>query len=285
MSGYGSNTVRTRRTLNELAELDDAIVASVLVEHPVSLRGVYYRVVSVGVIDKTEAGYRAVGRRLLALRRNGRIPYAYITDGTRLMRKPTSFNDIEDCLWETARTYRRRLWADQGVQVIVLSEKDAISGVVYPITAAWDVELGIVRGYASETFAYSVAESVSASAVPTVIYQLGDHDPSGVDAWRSFVSRVQQFAPDAEVTFERLAVTPEQIETYSLPTRPTKQSDTRAAGFEGGSVEVDALPASVLREVVEAAIKRHVDPVAMNVTDVAEASEREMLYAIAGGAA
>jgi len=108
--------------------------------------------------------------------------------------------------------------------------------VVYPITSAWDVELGIVRGYSSETF----AEDIAATTKRTYVFQLGDHDPSGVDAWRSFEARVRGFAPDADAVFERLAVTPEQIIEFNLPTRPTKTTDTRARGFIGESVEVDA---------------------------------------------
>ncbi len=60
---YGSGTVkRTRRTGVELAEVDDAIVRAVVDEHPVTLRGVYYRAVSAGAVDKTEAatGWSAV---------------------------------------------------------------------------------------------------------------------------------------------------------------------------------------------------------------------------------
>ena len=51
-----------------------------------------------------------------------------------------------------------------------------------------------------------------------------------------------EFAPSAGVVFERLAVTPDQIHELGLPTRPTKASDSRAKGFDGGSVEVDATP-------------------------------------------
>lgn len=84
------------------------------------------------------------------------------------------------------------------------------------------------------------------------------------------------------MTFERLAVTPGQIDLYHLPTRPTKQTDTRAAGFLGESVEVDAIPANTLRSIVRDAIEQHVDPEALRLTRVAEASERDVLYQIAG---
>jgi len=47
-------------------------------------------------------------------------------------------------------------------------------------------------------------------------------------------------------------------------------------------VEVDAIPAPILRNLVEAAILRHVDDGALNVTLAAEDSERDLLYRIAG---
>jgi len=189
-------------------------------------------------------------------------------------------------LEDAAASYRRALWHDQAVEVIVISEKDAISGVISPITYQWDVELAITRGYSSETFTHSIAQTIidnTAYRKTTFVYQLGDHDPSGVDAWRDFQAKVRTFAPDAAVEFERLAVTPEQIERYQLPTRPTKGTDTRSAGFEGESVEVDALPASVLREIVGDAIEQHIDPWALELTRSAEASERDVLRNLIGG--
>jgi hypothetical protein len=220
----GPSTVKRRRRTNAQLDLvDQAIYEAVRDEHPVTLRGVFYRVVSAGAVEKTEAGYRLVGRQLLKLRRAKVIPYAWITDGTRLIRKPDSWSDVETMLSNAAASYRRALWDDQDAEVLVLSEKDAISGVVYPVTAGWDVELGIVRGYSSETFAYSVAEGIAATTKTTYVYQLGDHDPSGVDAWRSFEERVRGFQLGGDAVFERLAVTPEQIAEHRLPTRPTPE--------------------------------------------------------------
>ena len=68
-----------------------------------------------------------------------------------------------------------------------------------------------------------------------------------------------------------------------MPTRPTKRSDTRAAGFRGGSVEVDAIPPTILREIVEDAITSHIDPEALRLTQVAEQSERDILTRMIGG--
>jgi len=247
-----------------------------------TLRGVYYRVVSAGAVDKTEEGYKQVGRQLVKLRRAGRVPYADITDGTRWVIHPKRHFDARDALDDVAASYRRMLWAGQYAEVHIFTEKDAISGVISRVTAEWDVPLAVLRGYCSESFAYELGQTVAAARKPVFIYQLGDHDPSGLDAWRNLQKKVTRFAPNADVTFTRLAVTPAQIEEFNLPTRPTKTTDTRAAKFHGGSVEVDAIPARWLRALVEDAITQHIDPGQLAVTRMAEAEERAGLRALAG---
>jgi hypothetical protein len=278
---------RYRRTNAELEAIDEAIVYAVRDEHPVSLRGVYYRVVSAGAIGKTEKAYNLIGRELLKLRRSGAVPYSWITDGTRLIQRPDSWNDLDDMLEDAAASYRRTLWHKSNVEIMMFTEKDAISGVLCPITSKWDVELGVIRGYASETFAYTVAEEIMSTDKFVVAYQFGDHDPSGVDAWRDFQAKVSAFVAAKHcipnMLFERLAVTPEQIADFHLLTRPTKKSDTRARGFIGESVEVDAIPASILRQIAEDAITQHIDEEALRLTQVAEDSERKILTRLAGG--
>ncbi len=281
---YGSSAVKRSRATNaQLDTLDDAIMQVLSEEHPATLRGTYYRVVSLGAVEKTEAGYRQVGRQVLKLRRSGRLPYWWITDGTRYVIRPRTWSDLDSMLTDAAASYRRMLWSDQMVNVHIFTEKDAITGVIEDVCDEYDVPLGVLRGYASESFCWRVAESLPLHR-RTHLYQLGDHDPSGVDAWRNFEDKVRGFAPAAPVEFQRLAVTPEQISGWSLPTRPTKKSDTRAAGFDGGSVEVDAIPPSTLRSLVREAIEQHIDPGALELTRSVEASERRVLTDLIGGA-
>lgn len=280
---YGASTIRTRRTNGELDDLDDAIVAAVQQEAPVTLRGVYYRCVSAGAIDKTENAYRTVGRRLVDLRRAGRVSYADITDGTRWITKPTTFDSIEEALTSTAQLYRRRLWSSSQFALQLFTEKDAISGVILPATDLWDVPLGVLRGYVSESFAWTVARSLSLHKI-NVIAQLGDHDPSGVGAWENFTEKVTGFRPDCDIRFERLAVRPEQIVEMNLPTRPTKNSDPRTRGWVGGeSVEVDAIPAPTIRNLVHNWVVGHVDEEHLRAVEAAEDSERGVLTTLATG--
>lgn len=252
-------------------------------DHPLSVRGVFYRVMSAGAIAKTETGYNTIQRQVLKLRRSGRLPYSWIADGTRWHLKAVSWGSVEDALDDVAASYRRALWHDQDVYVEVWSEKEAISSIVSPVTNRWDVPLMIARGFASESFLWSTAATIAAVGKPTVVYQLGDHDPSGVAAWQHIQQRLRDFAPDADITFQRIAVTEQQIDELGLPTRPTKASDTRAKTFVGESVEVDAIPTRVLVRLVEDAIVGHIDPAALRVTRDIEASERQGLATMARG--
>jgi hypothetical protein len=87
-------------------------------DHPMTVRQVFYQLVSRGVVAKTENECRkTVGRLLVNMRMAGEIPFAWIADNTRWMRKPRSYASLEDALDNCARTYRRDLWGNQDVYV------------------------------------------------------------------------------------------------------------------------------------------------------------------------
>jgi len=277
---YGTSALngqRRRRTKAELAEIDAAIYEVAEAEEPVTVRGLFYRVMSRGLVPKTEHGYAVVQRQALKMRRRGDLPYEWITDGSRLRLKPRTFSSAQAALENTARMYRRDLWIDQGIHVEVWCEKDAIRGVVYPVTAEYDVPLLISRGYSSETFLWETAEEINNEGNPAVIYNIGDHDRDGVQAWNAICRKLEEFVDDdIDLTFFRIAVTPLQIDWLDLPTRPDKTN----SGF-GDCVEVDAMPSSTLRDLLRIAIERNVDPEALRITKEAEKSEREVLARIA----
>jgi hypothetical protein len=152
--------------------------------------------------------------------------------------------------------------------------------VIYPVTSMFDVPLMVARGYASLSFLYNAAEYINQLAVPTYIYHLGDFDPSGINAGEKIEETLRELAPDAEIFFERIAVTPDQISEWDLPTRPTKMSDTRAKGFGAESVELDAIDPNQLRALVQGAIEQHLPAHEYEILKAAEESERELLTSL-----
>jgi hypothetical protein len=177
------------------------------------------------------------------------------------------------------------LWTAANSYVEIWLEKDALSGVIYPVTEMYDVPLMVARGYASLSFLYSAAEYINTLDVPTYIYHLGDYDPSGVNAGEKIKQTLWELAPDAEIYFQRLAVADWQISDWELPTRPTKNTDSRAKRFNSSiSVELDAIEPNRLRELVQLAIEQHLPPKQFAILKAAEQSEREIIARLVGTA-
>lgn len=251
---------------------------------PMTVRQVFYQATVSHIVEKTERGYDKVQIALANMRRARAMPYDWIVDFTRWQRKPRTFRDVAHALEETSRLYRKDLWASADSYVEIWLEKDALSGVLMPVTSKYDVPLMVTRGYASLSFLSEAAEYMEAEDRPVFIYHLGDFDPSGVNAGEKIEQTLLELAPTAKIHFERIAVTPEQVIAWSLPSRPTKQSDSRAKGFGAVSVELDAIDPNRLRDLVEEAIERHLPPHEYLVLMAAEESERQAINAFVRGA-
>ena len=99
-----------------------------------------------------------------------------------------------------------------------------------------------------------------------------------VNAADKIEQTLRELAPEADIHFKRVAVRPEQIEDWHLPTRPTKTTDSRTKRWTGGeSVELDAIEANQLRQLCDFNISMHIDRDRLAKMEVAERSERELL--------
>jgi len=150
----------------------------VAAEKPMTVRQIFYRLVSFGAIAKSESEYKSTVCRLtLRLRDQGRLPWGWITDNTRWMRKPQSWSSLKDAFAQTARFYRRRVWDEMENYVEVWSEKDAISGVLYDVTQVWDVPLMVSRGFSSASFLHEAARTINSYEKPAYLYYFGELTP------------------------------------------------------------------------------------------------------------
>ncbi len=274
---YQASQIKRQRASRDEVAARRETLAQILAEgQPMTVRQVFYQAASVyQIVEKTENGYAKVQNDLVIMRRSGMIPYSWLADNTRWQRRPDTFDSVADALRETSRLYRKSLWREIWADVEIWLEKDALSGVIDDVTFKYDVPLMVARGYASLSFLHTAAEAMAQRAWPTYVYHLGDYDPSGVNAGEKIEQTLRELAPLAEIHFERLAVTRQQIDDWKLPTRPTKKSDTRAANFgDDISVELDAINPNMLRALVEAAINRHLPQDQLEVLQAAEASER-----------
>jgi hypothetical protein len=170
--------------------------------------------------------------------------------------------------------------------VEIWCEKQALAGVIGDVAEEYDVPVLISKGMPSLTQLYGTAREIyraDEAGKQSYIYQFGDHDPSGVLIPQTIERRLNELCEKLDCNppiVERVALTEEQIAEFDLPTRPTKrQGNTHADKFEGDSVELDALPSGILRDMVREVIERHISEHALETLRIAEKSERELLEA------
>jgi len=256
---------RNRLTGAQGEDLREAILGALASpeDRPATVRAIYYRVVSAGAIPKDDSGYRMVQRRLTRYRTSGEIPHEWIVDGSRVTHETPAWPNVHDALCAIRDQYRRDRWETQSCRVEIWSEKDALSQVLLPVAREWQVPYRILRGYTSLGFGTEVARGIARDGRPTVVLHIGDHDPSGVDAWRALRELLTEHAPNTEFRFERVAVRPGQIDDLGLIWRNTKMTDTRAERFVeqygARSVEADAIPIGTLKQLLREAIEPHID--------------------------
>lgn len=275
----------------ELERLDAALVDIARTHRPITVRGAFYQAVNRSLVPKDETkGYRLVQRRLLKLRESLDIPYGWITDGSRTVYGHIRYRNADEFARTVKTRYRQDYWSDAEEYVEIWIEKEALAGVVRPVVVdEFGLDLYVTRGFASVTYLQEAAEDISLEERPVYVYLFTDYDPAGMNIADKVEQELWERAgDDASVHVERVAVTPEQIRTYNLPTRPTKRSRRKSptyyeAAHGDVSVELDAMPPNVLREQVRYCIEAHMDDWRLNQMRMVEEQEREGLARLLSG--
>lgn len=250
----------TARSL-ELIEACNSIIERYQGEgYRLTLRQLYYQLVSANIVANTERSYKSLGNLLSKARLAGLVDWDAIEDRIRQPREQQHWASPQSIMSAAVYGYRLDRWEGQPNAVELWVEKDALAGVLEPIAKQHHVTLMVNRGYSSQSAMYDAAgriwEAQRNDRDFTILY-LGDLDPSGEDMVRDIDDRLNSTF-GAFCTIKKLAITPAQVEEHQPPPNPAKMSDSRAAAFvaEHGyqSYEVDALPPSVLSDIINDAI-------------------------------
>jgi hypothetical protein len=289
---YRAGTIkRDRRTSARIEQLDSQILAVLREDHPQSVRHCFYRMTDPRLpepVEKTERGYRHVQDRMVKLRRARRLPFGWITDATRRGYHTPTYRDEADFLRSMKGYYRADLWQQSDFYCEVWTESRSIAGVIEADCRELAVSLYPAGGFSSITLAYQSAESINhyADGRPVMIFYIGDFDPAGVLIDVALERELREhLSQGIELHFRRIGITPEQIEEYDLPTKPRKETDRRALHIRE-TVEAEAMPAGILRNLLRSNIESLLPERALAVAKVEEQSAREYfekLAEISGG--
>lgn len=284
---YGAGTIkRERRTQARLDQLDQQILAVLTEDHPQSVRHVFYRMTDPRLpepVEKSDRGYRHVCHRCKELRRSGRLPYGWISDASRRGHFVHTYMGRADFIRRMAGLYRADLWTGSPFYVEVWCESRSIAGVIEDDCRDLAVNLYPCGGFSSITLAYEAAEYINAvhGGREVIVYYIGDFDPAGVLIDVALERELRQHLhKGVALSFRRLGITAEQIQRYDLPTKPRKVGDQRAMHVKA-TVEAEAMPAAVLRQLLRSHVESHLPPDALRVAKVAEREEIKGLKLLA----
>lgn len=252
---------------------------------PISLRQLYYQLVSRGIIANQDSEYKKIGRLLTEGRMAGYVDWDLIEDRLREPHRPWYTYGPAGAIETVLYQYRLDRQEDQYYNLLVVIEKDAISNVMKPITGEYGVRLLVNRGYGSSSAMYGLAKMFEEDGRPAKILYMGDHDPSGLDMIRDVRERLWTFG--VEVDVEAIALTWDQVQDYRPIPNPAKFKDPRAgdyvAKYGKTSWEVDALDPLVSRQVLRDAIVRNMDMDIYRAVLAQEKEDMETLREIAEG--
>lgn len=228
-----------------------------------TLRQLYYQLVSRNVIPNTEHSYDNLGALISDARLAGLVDWAAIEDRIRRPSAHPEWDTVQDLVADALAQFRLPRWRDQPHYVELWVEKDALAGVLAPLASRYHAVLMVNRGYSSQSAMYEASKRFihRGRGKRCFLFYLGDHDPSGEDMVRDVNDRLALFG--ATVQVRKLALTMAQVEQYQPPPNPAKMSDSRAARYVAlhgrHSWEVDALPPEVLSEIIIRAFRRVID--------------------------
>ena len=236
-----------------------AVIVAVeeIVKHqPITVRGVFYRVVSTCLIYNSTADkhYTQIQNIVLRLRRAGVIPYSYISDSTRRTLKPSSWSGLSDFAKTCRDAYRLNFWDGMESHLEIFCEKDAMTGVIEPVIDKYDLALHIVRGNSSDGYLEALGREWEATEKPIHGIYLGDFDPNGLDIERDTQQRLLEHS-GRPFYWQRVAITEDDFTGGRFPHLKAKTTDTRFPAYQkkwgNGVVEVDAVDPNEIRQRLE----------------------------------
>lgn len=251
-----------------LVEIADRYMAE---GYQLTSRQLYYQLVAQDVIENTVKSYNRVKGLITDARMAGCLDWSAIVDRGRVVETPPSWTMPSSILRGAVKAFQLDHWDYQPVHAMVMCEKQALEGVLQPVSDKWSLPYVSCKGYASVSLLYELGQWFKDNAYVDrryvkVLY-FGDHDPSGLDMDRDLEERLRMFSEEAEmggsVEVVRVALTMDQIREHRPPPNPAKLTDSRAKEyvrrFGSSSWELDALEPKLLVSLLEDSIQSVID--------------------------
>jgi hypothetical protein len=276
---------RAKRSL----DLIEAMYTAAEAAQPITGRGIGYKLFTLGLIPSmARSEMQRVYRLLKEAREEGTIPWEWVVDETRELERTATWSNPAAYARCVARSYRRDFWEQQPVRVEVWSEKGTIRGVLAPVLDEYAVGFRVMHGFSSATSVHDIADDDDGRNL--IALYVGDYDPSGMFmSQEDLPSRLADY-DGHHVDLHRIALTRARV--VGLPS--FSATDKGPKGGKGGDPrykwfirnygdrcwELDAMDPRDLRDCVEQAIVKLIEPVAWKRCDIVNKAEQQSLRTI-----
>ena len=253
---------------------------------PLTVRQLFYRLVSKLIIENTQKEYKYLISVLSDARvKTQEIPFSAFMDRTRSFSgsgnraywdvegffnsKKGTYEDAEDDFKTSDEDFWLPRWHLQPIYVEVWCEKDALANIFEKACDRKSVVFGASKGQASLSWLYDAYNRLLARLSEehverVVILVYSDFDPTGLDIFRNFKQHMLTTFGLSNVEFIRKAITKSQITQYNIPSMPTKKSNSLSDKWiaEHGDVscvELDAIDPPDLTQIILDDIDEFID--------------------------
>jgi hypothetical protein len=243
---------------------------------PLTIRRLYYELISKGVIENNAASYTSMVTKLTAARWDGDIPLHLldkIIDGGREPLRVQSWASIAEFARPAANAYRRDRWENQAAYVELWVEKQAIVSLLEDVCRENHIVLRALHGFNSFTALHQTAKDLLDIHKNITIFYFGDHDPHGHEIEKDARERLCRMfdllgnpAKRHAVEFRpRLGILPEDIGKFGILPLDVEELEKGGDSFKAKrdafvekygneAAEVDGLPAEELIKRLQDAI-------------------------------
>lgn len=272
----------SRKNMARLTRVNEIIENYAQQGYKLTLRQLYYRLVTENVIANAVAEYDRLSHLLTQGRMGGLVDWDAIEDRIRVPNLPYYNLNVEDAVKDAHERFRLDRMLGQENYLELWVEKDAISSIMKRSTHHYGIRLMVNRGYSSTTAMYDAFNRIQAAierGQKAHILYLGDHDPSGRGMVEDDIPKRLNESFGTEVDITSIAITWEQIQELTPPPNPVKVKDPRSAWYRekygDECYEVDALEPAQLFDIVNGNIESRVDMDMFNERLEEEARQKE----------
>jgi hypothetical protein len=270
---------------------------------PMTVRQIFYRLVGNYGYDKTEQAYKRLCEYMVKARRSQIIPFSAIRDdGGTTYSGERGFKDMYEFMDDLADSALSGFGLDptmgQPFHIKVFCEAEGMVPMLANMVLPYGVAVTGTGGFSSLTVTHSIATEIVGAKKPTYFLHVGDYDPSGESIFTAMSQDIGKFVAesnggawnqDTGQTFispdddgydfrpVRVALTPEQVEEYDLPTAPAKPSDTRSRNWVGETTQAEALPPDLLKDIIVEAVESRFDMDKLEKIRQNEEEQREIM--------